>query len=46
MAIDVVEGRTKTIESADRSDGDDDDDDGLCQWLITHIMIHKFSTFQ
>ena len=45
MAIDVVEGRTKTIESADRSDGDDDDD-GLCQWLITHIMIHKLSTFQ
>ena len=33
MAIDVVEGRTKTIESTDRSD----DDDGLCQWLITHM---------
>ena len=29
MAIDFVEGRTKTIESTDRSD-DDDDDDGLC----------------
>ena len=34
MAIDVVEGRTNTIESTDRSD---DDDDGLCQWLITHM---------
>ena len=33
MAIVVVKGRTKTIESTDRSD----DDDGLCQWLITHM---------
>ena len=45
MAIDFVEGRTKTIESTDRSD-DDDDDDGLCQWLIHAHTEHNLSTFQ
>ena len=46
MAIDFVEGRTKTIESTDRSDDDDDDDDdGLCQWLI-HAHTVLYITFQ
>jgi len=31
MAIDVVEGRTKTIESTDRPDDDDNDDDD--EWV-------------
>ena len=44
MAIVVVEGRTKTIESTDRSD-DDHDDDGLCQRLIHAHTEHNLPTF-